>query len=311
MLGVCYYPEHWPRSLLGRGRAAHARTRNRLCAHRRIRLVAHRAAARRISMGLARSRLRRLRRAGLKIVLGTPTATPPKWLMDEHPDIAPIDEEGGRAASARAATTRSPRKLTSARARASSRRSRSATASMPRSRAGRPTTNTAAMAPFCPGDRTTPRRSATGCAAATNRPTTSTPPGARCSGRWRSRASRRSRCRTSTVTEANPAARLDFRRFASEQVLRLRPHASRDHPPPFARAAGSPTISWASSPDSIISRSAENLDFAAWDSYPIGFVERFPFSDAERRRWQETVASGYRRRSITISIAGSGAAASG
>ena len=32
--------------------------------------------------------------AGLKIVLGTPTATPPKWLMDEYPEIAPIDEQG-------------------------------------------------------------------------------------------------------------------------------------------------------------------------------------------------------------------------
>ena len=31
---------------------------------------------------------------GSKIVLGTPTATPPKWLMDEHPDIAPVDEQG-------------------------------------------------------------------------------------------------------------------------------------------------------------------------------------------------------------------------
>ncbi len=24
----------------------------------------------------------------------TPTATPPKWLMDEHPDIAPVDDQG-------------------------------------------------------------------------------------------------------------------------------------------------------------------------------------------------------------------------
>ena len=38
-------------------------------------------------------------------MLGTPTATPPKWLIDAHPDIAPIDEKGGRAASARAGTT--------------------------------------------------------------------------------------------------------------------------------------------------------------------------------------------------------------
>ena len=32
--------------------------------------------------------------AGLKIVLGTPTATPPKWLMDEFPEIAPVDQYG-------------------------------------------------------------------------------------------------------------------------------------------------------------------------------------------------------------------------
>ena len=27
-------------------------------------------------------------------MLGTPTAAPPKWLMDEFPEIAPIDEQG-------------------------------------------------------------------------------------------------------------------------------------------------------------------------------------------------------------------------
>ena len=35
-----------------------------------------------------------LTKAGLKIVLGTPTATPPKWVMDEHPEIAPVDIHG-------------------------------------------------------------------------------------------------------------------------------------------------------------------------------------------------------------------------
>ena len=33
---------------------------------------------------------------------------------------------------------------------------------------------------------------------------------------------------------------------------------------------------------------AEDLDFASWDSYPIGFVETFPFTEAERARWAET-----------------------
>jgi len=32
--------------------------------------------------------------AGLKIVLGTPTATPPKWLVERMPDMLPVDAEG-------------------------------------------------------------------------------------------------------------------------------------------------------------------------------------------------------------------------
>ena len=32
--------------------------------------------------------------AGLKIVLGTPTCTPPKWLVDEFPEMIPDDEQG-------------------------------------------------------------------------------------------------------------------------------------------------------------------------------------------------------------------------
>ena len=35
-----------------------------------------------------------LSQAGLKIVLGTPTATPPRWLLDRHPDMLAIDAEG-------------------------------------------------------------------------------------------------------------------------------------------------------------------------------------------------------------------------
>ncbi|MBI9012273.1 MAG: beta-galactosidase [Clostridiales bacterium] len=31
---------------------------------------------------------------GIKSVLGTPTAAPPKWLMDKHPEIYPVDREG-------------------------------------------------------------------------------------------------------------------------------------------------------------------------------------------------------------------------
>ena len=34
--------------------------------------------------------------AGLKVVLGTPTATPPKWLCEKYPDILPVDIHTGQ-----------------------------------------------------------------------------------------------------------------------------------------------------------------------------------------------------------------------
>jgi hypothetical protein len=35
-----------------------------------------------------------LGRAGLKVVLGTPTATPPRWMVDRHPDMLAVDRDG-------------------------------------------------------------------------------------------------------------------------------------------------------------------------------------------------------------------------
>ena len=32
--------------------------------------------------------------AGIKVVLGTPTAAPPIWLAKKHPEILPLDEHG-------------------------------------------------------------------------------------------------------------------------------------------------------------------------------------------------------------------------
>ncbi len=33
-------------------------------------------------------------KGGIQVVMGTPTATPPKWLMDKHPSIYQVDENG-------------------------------------------------------------------------------------------------------------------------------------------------------------------------------------------------------------------------
>ena len=93
-LGVCYYPEHWPEAWWAEDAAAMA------------------------TMGLswvrigefAWSRLEpepglfdwdwldraidTLHAAGLRIVLGTPTATPPKWLVDRDPRMLAIGPDG-------------------------------------------------------------------------------------------------------------------------------------------------------------------------------------------------------------------------
>ena len=38
----------------------------------------------------------RLAKAGISVVIGTPTATPPIWLIREHPDVAELNEAGVR-----------------------------------------------------------------------------------------------------------------------------------------------------------------------------------------------------------------------
>ena len=56
-------------------------------------------------MGWLDRAIETLGRAGLKVVLGTPTATPPRWMVDKHPDMLPVDAQGKPANSARAGTT--------------------------------------------------------------------------------------------------------------------------------------------------------------------------------------------------------------
>ncbi len=93
-LGVCYYPEHWPEEQWAED------------------------AARMVQTGLSWVRIGEfgwsrmeptpgtftwdwldraidvLGSAGLKIILGTPTATPPRWMLDKHPDMLAVDAMG-------------------------------------------------------------------------------------------------------------------------------------------------------------------------------------------------------------------------
>ncbi len=94
-LGVCYYPEHWPEhtwpedarrmkalgiSVVRIGEFAWSRlepdNRNQF------------------QFEWLNNAIDTLWAEGLEVVLGTPTATPPKWLVDEIPSILAVDEQG-------------------------------------------------------------------------------------------------------------------------------------------------------------------------------------------------------------------------
>jgi beta-galactosidase len=96
MLGVCYYPEHWPES-----RWADDASQMRALGLRYVRIGEF--AWSRIEPAPGEFRWEWLDRAiavlgnaGLKVVMCTPTATPPKWLVDRYPEILPVDPQTGR-----------------------------------------------------------------------------------------------------------------------------------------------------------------------------------------------------------------------
>ena len=93
-LGVCYYPEHWPESRWAddaRRMAELGLTHVRIGEFAWSRLEPRRGA---YDFDWLRRAIDTLHGAGLKVVLGTPTATPPKWLVDEMPDMLPVGADG-------------------------------------------------------------------------------------------------------------------------------------------------------------------------------------------------------------------------
>ncbi|KFB11265.1 beta-galactosidase [Nitratireductor basaltis] len=287
MLGVCYYPEHWSEDVW-------ARDAQRM-AEMGIRYV-------RIGeFAWSRIEPRRdhfewdwldramdvLARHGLKIVLGTPTATPPKWLVDEHPDILPHDEQG----QVRGFGSRRHYTFSSETWWRESARIVEAVASRYGEHpalAGWQTDNEygchdTALS-YGPEDLKAFRRWL--------RLRYQSPD--QLNEAWGSVFWSMEICSfdeveipVRTVTEANPAARLDYWRFQSEQIAaydRMQCEIIRKHSP--GRWITHNFMGFVLDFDHWAV--GDNLDFASWDSYPIGFVEKFPFSEEERNRWAET-----------------------
>jgi beta-galactosidase len=286
-LGVCYYPEHWPEAWW----AEDARRMRELgIEYVRIgefawtRLEPRRGEFRWDWLDRA---IDALSAAGLKIVLGTPTATPPKWLMDEHPEIAPTDERGRPRGfgSRRHYSFSSPvyleeaARIVEALARRYGRRA---------ALAGWQTDNEYGchdtIVSWGADDLTAFREWLR------RRYQSPDELNAAWGGVfWSMEVSSFDEVAAPnlTVTEPNPAARLDYRRFASSQTRafdRVQVEIIREHSP--GRWITHNFMGFFDGFDHW--DVGEDLDFASWDSYPIGFVERFPFSEAERDLWQDT-----------------------
>jgi beta-galactosidase len=287
MLGVCYYPEHWPESWWEKDAQ---RMRAMSIDYVRIgefawsRLEPKRGS---FEWGWLDRAMDTLSKAGLKIVLCTPTATPPKWLMDEHPEIAPVDEQG----RSRGFGSRRHYTFSSDAYREESRRIVEIIAKRYGNHPGLDGWQTDneygchdTVLSWGPEDLKAFRHWL--------RQNYQSPD--QLNDAWGNvfwsmdvNSFDEVTLPHLTVTESNPAARLDFRRFQSSQVAtydRMQCDIIRAHSP--GRWVTHNMMGFFTEYDHW--PLGEHLDFVSWDSYPAGFTERMPFSEAEHNRWALT-----------------------
>lgn len=93
-LGVCYFPEHWPRETWADDAARMRDLGLRFVRIGEFSWSATEPSPGSLSWGWLDESFAVLAEAGLEVVLCTPTATPPKWLIDRHPDILQMDAQG-------------------------------------------------------------------------------------------------------------------------------------------------------------------------------------------------------------------------
>ncbi|MEM6474642.1 MAG: beta-galactosidase [Pseudomonadota bacterium] len=281
-LGCCYFPEHWPEEIW----AEDAR-RMREMGLSLVRIGEF--AWSRIEPEPGRFDWEWLDRAievladaGLQIMLCTPTATPPKWLVDQMPDMVAIDDQGR------------PRGF-------GSRRHYCFSHAGYRAEAVRIATALAERYGEHPAITAWQVDNEYGCHDTVLSFSDSAAAGFR---RWlEKRYGDVDALNTAwgnvfwsmeyrsfdeidpphlTVTEANPAHWLDYRRFASDEVAsfnREQVAILRQHSP--GRDITHNFMGFFTEFDHH--DVARDLDVATWDSYPLGFLEQFWFGDEDKR----------------------------
>ena len=283
-LGVAWYPEQWPEerwaddarrmadmglSLVRLGEFAWARIE---------------PAAGRFDWGWLDRAVATLAAAGLDIMLCTPTATPPKWLVDAHPEILAWARDG------------QPRRFGSRRHYCFSspayRREAARIAAAVADRYGAHPAVVAWQIDNEYGCHDTVESFAPAAAAAFRD---------WCRARYAHIATLNAAWGNAfwsmdypdfasldppaqTVTEANPAHRLDWRRFSSDQVVafnRAQAGIVRQHSP--GRDIVHNYMGFETSFDHH--DVARDLDVVGWDSYPLGFLDQGWDDDATKLRY--------------------------
>jgi len=95
-LGTAYYPEQWPRERWETDARMMAEAGLTLARVGEFAWSALEPEEGRFEVGWLEDAIGVLDQAGLKVVVGTPTAAPPAWLVDAHPEILPVDIDGRR-----------------------------------------------------------------------------------------------------------------------------------------------------------------------------------------------------------------------
>lgn len=290
MLGVCYYPEHWPEEWW-KDDARHMAELG--ISYVRIGEFAWSAvepSPGRLEWGWLDRAIETLGAQGLKIVMGTPTATPPKWLIDAHPGVLAHDHHG----RPRGFGSRRHYCFSSPEYRRQSQRITSLFAE----RYGRN--------PHVAGWQTDNEygchdtvRSYSPAAAEAFRAWLANRYGSvhTLNEAWGNRfwsmeyrAFDEVPLPMGAVTELNPSHRLDFFRFSSDQVASFNREQVRlirqDSPGRWIAHNYMGAFL-----DFDHFKVAEDLDVASWDSYPLGFTDSIPqlgLTEDERRTYAQT-----------------------
>ncbi len=224
---------------------------------------------------------------GLEVVLGTPTATPPKWLIDEHPSILAVDESG------------QPRGF-------GSRRHYCFSSNIYRQECQRIVERMAKAFGQHKAVTAWQTDNEYGCHSTIISYSNDALVAFRqwCKQRYGSidqlnsdwgnvfwsmeyRSFDEVGLPCSAVTELNPAHRLAYWRFSSDQVAsfnRLQVKLLRQHSPGrdiLHNYMGNFT-------EFDHYTTAADLDIATWDNYPLGFLDRDSESDTDKKKWLRT-----------------------